>query len=144
MMITLNLLLKVPLALVDHTIYGTCIRYCPFELGVGENVPTSEVLAMFAEFFEMQVDILNATVEKKAVFVELVEKSPVLRLVELADDWAGLGGVHFVPEDWENFLTDQAKTELNKLNTQLVETLRTADNAFSLGEGAEGSLICVR
>ena len=127
---------------MDHQIYGTCIRYCPFELSLGETVPSTEILEQFAEFFENQVDILKATVHQKAVFINLVEKSPVLRLVELAE-WAGLGGVHYVPENWETLLTDQAKTELNKLNTHLVDTLRTADNAFSLGEGADG-LICVR
>lgn len=66
----------------------------------------------------------------------------MLRLVPLPD-WAGMGGVRFVPEGWETLLTDQAKTELNKLNTDLVDTLRSTDNAFSLGEGTDG-LICVR
>lgn len=49
----------------------------------------------------------------------------------------------YVPEGWENLMTDQAKFEVNKLNSEIVETLRSADNAFSLGEGDDG-LICVR
>lgn len=32
---------------------------------------------------------------------------------------------------------------MNKLNSDLVDALRATDNAFSLGEGADG-LICVR
>lgn len=39
--------------------------------------------------------------------------------------------------------TDQEKTELNKLNVQLVDKLRSSDNAFSLGESIDG-VACVR
>lgn len=39
--------------------------------------------------------------------------------------------------------TDQEKTELNKINIQLVEKLRSSDNAFSLGESTDG-VACVR
>lgn len=49
--------------------------------------------------------------------------------------WAGLGGVRYVPPAWGNTDTDQTKAELNRLNVQLVRTLRTSDAAFSLGEG---------
>ena len=66
-----------------------------------------------------------------------------MRLVHLSDDWAGLGGVHYVPEGMENFETDQGKTELNKLNIQLVDKLRSSDNAFSLGESTDG-VACIR
>lgn len=55
----------------------------------------------------------------------------------------GLGGVRYAPEGWEALLTDQAKSELNKLNCALVESLRATDGAFSQGEGIDG-LICVR
>lgn len=56
---------------------------------------------------------------------------------------AGLGGVRYVPEGWEELLTDQAKEELNSLNMSLVDSLRATDAAFSLGEGTDG-LVCVR
>lgn len=55
----------------------------------------------------------------------------------------GLGGVRYAPEGWEQLLTDQVKEELNNLNIALVDTLRSTDSAFSLGEGADG-LMCVR
>lgn len=126
----------------DHPIHGTCIRFCPFELGLADSVPSLEDLEMLDESLEVQIDILHATVKHKATLLKLVESNPVLRLVQLPD-WAGLGGVRFVPEGWETWLTDQAKTELNKLNMDLVESLRATDNAFSLGEGPDG-LICVR
>lgn len=67
----------------------------------------------------------------------------MLRLVQLSDDWAGLGGVYYVPEIMGKMETDQEKTELNKLNMQLVEKLRSSDNAFSLGESIDG-LACIR
>lgn len=131
----------VELEIVDHQIYGTCIRFCPLELGLGDAPPTLEMLENVASCLEAQIEILRATVKHRGTLNRLVEKNEVLRLVHLTD-WAGLGGVRFVPEGWETLLTDQAKTELNKLNTDLVETLRNTDNAFSLGE-ADG-LICVR
>lgn len=103
-----------------------------------------ETLAEFSEFFEAQSDILCATIQKKQVFNDMVESSKVLKLVQLSDDWAGLGGVHYVPEHMENTLdSDQGKSELNKLNMQLVDKLRRSDNAFSLGESTEG-IACIR
>lgn len=127
---------------VEHATHGNCIRYCPLELRLGEQPPTAENIEQFAENLESHVDILRATIKHKATFIDLVEKNGVLRLVNLPE-WAGMGGVRFVPEGWETLLTDQAKTELNKLNMNLVEALKTTDNAFSLGEGSDG-LICVR
>ncbi|XP_030381292.1 pyridoxal-dependent decarboxylase domain-containing protein 1 [Scaptodrosophila lebanonensis] len=127
---------------IEHPTHGGCIRYCPLELGLGEQPPTSENLESFAQSLETHVDILRATIKHKARFIHLVEKSDVLRLVPLPE-WAGMGGVRFVPEGWESLLTDQAKTELNKLNIDLVEALKSTDNAFSLVEGPDG-LICVR
>lgn len=133
---------SISLEIVEHKLFGTCIRYCPLELGMGEQIPNIENLENFAACFDQQTDILQATIRHKATFNRLVEESEVLRLINLPD-WAGLGGVRFAPEGWETLLTDQAKTELNKLNTDLVEALKSTDNAFSLGEGADG-LICVR
>ncbi|XP_030245424.1 pyridoxal-dependent decarboxylase domain-containing protein 1 [Drosophila navojoa] len=127
---------------IEHPTHGSCIRYCPLELGLGEQPPSSENLESFAQSLEAHVDILRATIKHKARFMHLVERSEVLRLVPLPE-WAGMGGVRFVPEGWESLLTDQAKTELNKLNIDLVEALKSTDNAFSLGEGTDG-LICVR
>ena len=128
--------------IIEHPTHGTCIRYCPFELSLGEQPPTAENLEHFAQGLESHVDILRATIKHKATFIKLVENSSVLRLVNLPE-WAGMGGVRFVPEGWETILTDQAKTELNKLNIDLVEALKSTDNAFSLGEGSDG-LIYVR
>uniref|UniRef100_A0A1A9W408 Pyridoxal-dependent decarboxylase domain-containing protein 1 n=1 Tax=Glossina brevipalpis TaxID=37001 RepID=A0A1A9W408_9MUSC len=127
---------------VEHATYGNCIRYCALELRLGEQPPTAQNIEQFAENLELHVDILRATVKHKAKFIDLVEKNDVLRLVNLPE-WAGMGGVRFVPDGWETLLTDQAKTELNKLNMNLVEALKATDNAFSLGEGYDG-LICVR
>lgn len=78
-------------------------------------------------------DILSATVQHKEMFQRLVTTSPRLRLVDMPG-WAGLGGVRYVPEGWEQLMTDQAKEELNRLNMQLVEQLHSTDAAFSVGE----------
>lgn len=110
---------------------------------VASQVPSLDTFTEFHEFFEAQADILGATIQKKQIFNDLVEGSKVLRLVQLSDDWAGLGGVHYVPEHMETIETDQGKTELNKLNIQLVDKLRSSDNAFSLGESTDG-VACIR
>ncbi|KAG5875041.1 hypothetical protein JTB14_006989 [Gonioctena quinquepunctata] len=54
-----------------------------------------------------------------------------------------MGGVIYCPKEWERLSTDQAREKLNNLNMALVDSLRTTDSAFSLGENADG-LICVR
>jgi hypothetical protein len=135
-------MLQIDIEIIEHADYGTCLRFCPLELGLGDTGPTLETLEYFINCLEIQIDILRATVKHKIKFNQLVDKNEVLRLVELPE-WAGLGGVMFHPEGWEQQMTDQAKTELNKLNTELVELLRATDNAFSLGESTDG-LICVR
>lgn len=132
----------VDLEIVDLPGHGTCLRFCPFETALGQVAPQREHMERLAECLDTQLEVLRATVKHRGTLNRMVEKSDVLRLVNLSD-WAGLGGVRFVPEGWENLLTDQAKGELNKLNGDLVEALRTTDNAFSMGEGADG-LYCVR
>lgn len=132
----------VELEIVDLPKYGTCLRFCPFEMALGQLPPHQGHLERLAECLDSQLEVLRATVKHRSSLTQLVAKSDVLRLVPLVD-WAGLGGVRFVPENWENLLTDQAKSELNKLNLDLVEALRATDNAFSMGEGADG-LFCVR
>uniref|UniRef100_A0A182N0N8 Pyridoxal-dependent decarboxylase domain-containing protein 1 n=1 Tax=Anopheles dirus TaxID=7168 RepID=A0A182N0N8_9DIPT len=132
------------LEMIEHDQHGICIRYCPFVPGYGEQLPrlTADTLATFAGCIETQSEILHSTIRHRARFQRLVAESGVLRLIEL-HDWAGLGGVYYVPEGWETLLTDQAKGELNKLNTALVEALQATDSAFSHAESSDG-LICVR
>lgn len=43
----------------------------------------------------------------------------------------------------ETIETDQGKSELHKINIQLVDKLRSSDNAFSLGESTDG-VACIR
>ncbi|XP_049278108.1 pyridoxal-dependent decarboxylase domain-containing protein 1 [Anopheles funestus] len=135
---------QLSLEMIEHEQHGICIRYCPFVPGYSEQVPrlTSDILATFAGCIETQIEILHSTIRHRARFQRLVAESGVLRLIEL-HDWAGLGGVYYVPEGWETLLTDQAKGELNKLNTALVEALQATDSAFSHAESSDG-LICVR
>jgi hypothetical protein len=56
---------------------------------------------------------------------------------------AGIGGIIFVPENFERKDTDQGKSDLNKINMELVDKLRSNDNAFSLGESTDG-ISCIR
>uniref|UniRef100_A0A6M2DG56 Pyridoxal-dependent decarboxylase domain-containing protein 1 n=1 Tax=Xenopsylla cheopis TaxID=163159 RepID=A0A6M2DG56_XENCH len=132
---------QVPLEICDLECAGVVLRYCPLEATPG-GPPEGRDLEEFAVCVEQQLEILEATIKHKETFVRLVEQSPVLKLVDLPG-WAGLGGVRYAPEGWEALLTDQAKSELNKLNCALVESLRATDGAFSQGEGIDG-LICVR
>lgn len=125
--------------LCDIEQYGVAIRICPLENP--DQPPTTEDIDNLVTCLEQQIEILLATVEHKDTFVRLVLENDSLHLVEMPG-WAGLGGVRYAPS-WIHIRTDRAREELNKLNTQLVETLRSTDAAFSLGEGADG-LACVR
>ncbi|XP_057667756.1 putative pyridoxal-dependent decarboxylase domain-containing protein 2 [Diorhabda carinulata] len=132
---------QIPIDICELESAGVVLRYCPFENVCGQQ-PTTEEMQAFILCLEQQLVILKATVHHRESFVKLVDLSPVLKIVDLPD-WAGLGGVRYCPEGWEQLLTDQAKEELNHLNMVLVDTLRSTDAAFSLGEGADG-LMCVR
>ncbi|CAG9863923.1 unnamed protein product [Phyllotreta striolata] len=132
---------QVPIDICELDNIGVVLRFCPFENTSGQQ-PTSDDIQNFIACLEQQLVILKATVHHRESFVKLVEVSPVLKVVDLPD-WAGLGGVRYCPEGWEQLLTDQAKDELNHLNMVLVDTLRETDAAFSLGEGVDG-LMCVR
>ncbi|KAF6201301.1 hypothetical protein GE061_005749, partial [Apolygus lucorum] len=117
------------------------LRYCPLEPQPGSHEPPD--FDVFVACLEQQIDILSATVRHKVEFQKLVETSPCLRTVEI-DGWAGLGGVRYQPVAFkDDQLTDHVKEQLNNLNVNLVERLRTTDAAFSLGEGGDG-LACVR
>lgn len=130
------------LEIVDHPLHGICISYCPLDLNAGKSIPTDDQLIHFADMIEMQVDISAATVKHKATLPKLIQEMPNLKLVVLPE-WAGLGGVRFIPIGWQNLNTDYAKSELNKLNIAIVDALRMTDSAFSMGEGADG-LVCIR
>lgn len=132
---------QLPIEICELETSGVVLRYCPIEMG-GDKIPGASDIEMFVACLEQQLDILSATVRHKETFQHLVTSSPRLRLVDMPG-WAGLGGVRYVPEGWEQLMTDQAKEELNRLNMQLVEQLRNTDAAFSLGEGTDG-LVCVR
>ncbi|XP_063916087.1 pyridoxal-dependent decarboxylase domain-containing protein 1 isoform X1 [Zophobas morio] len=132
---------QVPIDICELENVGVVLRFCPFENSSGQQ-PSTEEIQGFVQCLEQQLVILRATIQHKETFIKLVSESPVLKIVDLPD-WAGLGGVRYAPEGWEQLLTDQAKEELNNLNMALVDSLRSTDSAFSLGEGADG-LMCVR
>lgn len=136
---------EIDLEILDHPIYGTIIRFCPLELGMGVTVPSVDTLRHFAESLHGQVEILVATEHHKVTFRKLLEGHRVLRNVELPE-WAGLGGVRYVPEGWDQqpgITPEHLQSELNHLNADLVEQLRATDSAFALGEGTDGFL-CVK
>ncbi|XP_059472469.1 pyridoxal-dependent decarboxylase domain-containing protein 1 [Neocloeon triangulifer] len=133
---------EVPLEICELELSGIILRFCPLELSP-ERLPSHAQIDKFATSMEQQLEILEATVHHKEIFVKLATKCPHLRLVNMPQ-WAGLGGVRFVPDEEEpDDMTDQRKNELNHLNQRLVDTLRSTDAAFSMGEGENG-LICVR
>lgn len=104
--------------------------------------PTKNDINNVVLCLDQQIEILNATVEHKETFIRLVTENESLQLVDMPG-WAGLGGVRYTPPAWIQLMTEQTKDELNKLNIQLVDVLRSTDAAFSLGEGND-NLACVR
>lgn len=115
----------------------------------------------FCKTLEGHVAILSAMVVHKKKFHRLLagdhhEFGRYLELVEISD-WAGLGGVRYIPEAWATTpaSVDQLKGKreaanstisktvpmsesdrdlINQVNQQLVARLRASDSAFSLGE----------
>ncbi|XP_065340823.1 putative pyridoxal-dependent decarboxylase domain-containing protein 2 isoform X1 [Cloeon dipterum] len=140
---------EVPLEICELDVSGVILRYCPLELSP-ERLPTTAHIEKFATSMEQQLEILEATVHHKETFIKLATECAHLRLVHMPQ-WAGLGGVRFVPDESEpDELTVQRKLELNNLNQRLVDTLRSTDAAFSMGQmifhqgEGENGLICVR
>lgn len=80
---------------------------------------------------------MQATVDYKDKLTGLIAELPSLEYVEI-NDWAGLGAVRYVPQQWQSsdqqLATDQDKQDLNRLNVRIVQQLRSIDAAFSLGK----------
>lgn len=114
--------------------HGVVLRYCPLE---GSLLDMSKVQD-FSEILNAQLQILQATVALRDSFQNKVNEHPMLKLIHVPG-WAGLGGVRYVPPEWE----EASVEDLNSLNRQLVDTLRATDGAFSCGESEDG-LACVR
>ncbi|XP_026324938.1 pyridoxal-dependent decarboxylase domain-containing protein 1 [Hyposmocoma kahamanoa] len=114
--------------------YGVVLRYCPLEGSLLDETQNEN----WACVLEAQLHVLRATVALREPFQKRVQDHRVLRLVHVPG-WAGLGGVRYVPDGWE----DASAEELNSLNRQLVEQLRATDGAFSCGDGEDG-MACVR
>ncbi|KYN07647.1 Pyridoxal-dependent decarboxylase domain-containing protein 1 [Cyphomyrmex costatus] len=132
---------NIQIELCDIEQCGVAIRICPLENP--DDPPTTEDIDNFVAFLEQQIEILLATVEHKDIFLRLVSENDSLHLVEMPG-WAGLGGVRYAPPTWIHVMNDQARIELNKLNARLVETLRSADAAFSLGEGTDVNVLSIQ
>jgi hypothetical protein len=97
---------------------------------------TKEDLDRMLNCLASQIRILDATVQQRADFREIVTSQDNLRLVTLPN-WAGLGAVQYISNEWLDQMEDlpeQGKKEMNLLNNNLVHQLKSADTAFSLGE----------
>ncbi|KAG1682615.1 Pyridoxal-dependent decarboxylase domain-containing protein 1 [Nymphon striatum] len=135
---------KVGISFMDIKENGVIIRYCSLE-SAHVNGTTKEDIDDFIKVLKFQVSIMDATLALKQKFILLVNDKPNLQFVAL-NNWAGLGGVRYIPELWVDRLSelpDSGKEEVNKLNAELVAQLKNFDSAFSLGEGVDG-LDCVR
>ena len=79
-------------------------------------------------------DILNATVEQRKTFTNLVSSATNLQMVEIPG-WAGLGGVRYLADLWldQETFNPANRADINALNVHLVSQLKATDSAFSLG-----------
>ncbi|XP_042910971.1 pyridoxal-dependent decarboxylase domain-containing protein 1 isoform X2 [Parasteatoda tepidariorum] len=124
--------------------FGVCVRICPLE-NAHTLCSTQQDVEQYHICLQQQVEILNSTVAQKEQLYEEYKKYPKLQLVNIAE-WAGMGGVRYIPDFWAerlNELTDTGKADINQLNTELVSKLKATDSAFSLGEADDG-MLCVR
>ncbi|GAB6021047.1 hypothetical protein CHUAL_003682 [Chamberlinius hualienensis] len=135
---------EVNLEIIELDNFKKFLRFSP--LNSSNTIHTTlEMVDHFFNTLSQQVEIMNATVNHKESFPEYVSRQPQLEVVEL-QEWAGLGGVRYVPEAWVGHMTDlpdTGKEEVNKVNYELVMQLKNTDAAFSLGGGAD-ALYCVR
>lgn len=78
---------QVPIDICELDNVGIVLRFSPFE---NPNVVqiTSEDIESFVQCLEQQLVILRATIHHRDTFIQLVEASPVLKIVDLPD-WAG-------------------------------------------------------
>ncbi|XP_065218745.1 pyridoxal-dependent decarboxylase domain-containing protein 1 [Planococcus citri] len=130
----------VPISAMESKDNGTVLRYAPFA-----NTPliSSADWQSFYACLDQQLEILKSTVAQKEALYKVIQNSACLKLVELPD-WAGLGGVRYIPEAWVADSSEEAnKDELNRLNLQIVQQLRNTDSAFSIGESRDG-FACIR
>ncbi|XP_035209564.1 pyridoxal-dependent decarboxylase domain-containing protein 1-like isoform X2 [Stegodyphus dumicola] len=124
--------------------YGICLRICPLESAHLLESSKEDVEQYFI-CLQQQINILNSTVIQKEKLYKEHKNHRKLQLVEIAN-WAGMGGIRYIPEFWAdrlNELTDTGKADINQLNSDLVTKLRATDSAFSLGEADDG-MLCVR
>lgn len=131
---------------VDVDDVGLCLRMSPL-IGCTYDL-TSLSFDQWADSVKEQVDIMNATVLKRRQFHSLAAQMASLSAVSL-ENWAGLGAVRYIPAHLvslvhdQQSLSDTGKDEVNRLNTQLIDKLRSNDSAFSLGECDDG-VVCIR
>lgn len=129
---------------VDLEQYGICLRICPLKSTHLTGTSAVDVEEFLCNL-QHQISILNYTVIQKEKLYQNHRNHRKLRLVEI-ENWAGVGGVRYIPDFWANrveWITDTGKQEINQLNSELVAQLRVSDAAFSLGEADDG-MLCVR
>ncbi|KAH7942990.1 hypothetical protein HPB52_003060 [Rhipicephalus sanguineus] len=130
------------LDLLDLDPYGACLRFCPLESAHVFGTTTQDDSSTNAHF--AQQAILNATVRQKRKFREALSKHDNLELVEVCN-WAGLGGVRFVPNAYVGHvdsLDEKDRDQLNQLNSELVLKLKNTDSAFSLARPPLCGTVC--
>jgi len=103
--------------------------------------------------FEHHMRVLNSTLAKKKEFVSGVEGAVELESVHYDTSWAGLGAVRYIPKFYREEVDEksrippvppnedpvvQRKWNINHLNAQIVDKLKSIDNAFSLGVYGDG------
>ncbi|XP_048764504.2 putative pyridoxal-dependent decarboxylase domain-containing protein 2 isoform X2 [Ostrea edulis] len=135
---------NVDVELIDVENEGNCIKFSPLDTSQVKGT-VEEDIEKFGESLKKQLVILDATVLHRDRFCAIVEAQDNLRIVEVPS-WAGLGVVQYMPEEWRESMTDlpdNAKREINNINTELVKKLHSKDTAFSLGYNDE-NIGCVK
>ncbi|XP_052263333.1 putative pyridoxal-dependent decarboxylase domain-containing protein 2 isoform X2 [Dreissena polymorpha] len=134
----------VEITLVDLEREGTCMKFAPLQSAqiIGT---TREDVVDFVKSLKSQISILDATVLNYERFRHVTSDQENLRLVDI-QNWAGLGAVQYIPNDYLDSLdslSEQACAEINHLNIELIQKLKATDSAFSLGFTSE-DLACVK
>jgi len=112
----------------------------------------SEDEEVIVSLFDNHLSVLQSTVAQKKVFSKLVEEAEELAWVDHESQWAGIGAVRYIPKfhrakPGENpdgqvqiqaLRDEEVKDNIDRLNAQIVDKLKSIDSAFSLGESSTG------
>ncbi|XP_078691676.1 putative pyridoxal-dependent decarboxylase domain-containing protein 2 isoform X3 [Branchiostoma floridae x Branchiostoma belcheri] len=136
---------QLQLDIVEVEPEGVCLRFNPL-LTAATRGTQREHVDRLVECLEEHTAVLDCTVDQREVFQAAVEDHPNLLSIDDAT-WPGVGVLQYIPEYWghhslEN-LTEETKTEMDKLNADIVHKLSDKEDIRFQKSTAPNGRTCV-